>query len=203
MYSKNMKHYYKDIQGWFSKPQAKLYDEEIARAFSQAEFVEVGAWKGKSTAYMAVEIINSGKFIKLNVVDTWEGSNEAAHKRDQAIINGILYEEFCANMEPVESLINTYRMTSIEASKEFNDGQLDFVFIDASHKYKDVKQDIIHWLPKVKVGGTLGGDDIKAFKGVKRAVDELFGEGNYQQRSNEWTVKNDERTKRTFNSRTR
>jgi len=106
-------------------------------------------------------------------------------------------------MEPVESLIATYRMTSIEASKEFNDGQLDFVFIDASHKYKDVKQDIIHWLPKVKVDGTLGGDDIKAFKGVKRAVDELFGEGNYQQRSNEWTVKNDERTKRNFHSRTR
>ena len=185
-----MKHYYKDIQGWFSKLQAKLYDKEIARAFSQAQFVEVGAWKGKSTAYMAVGIINSGKFIKLNIVDTWKGSNEVSHKRDQAIIDGTLYEEFCANMEPVKYLINTYRMTSIEASKEFNDCQLDFVFIDASHKYEDVRQDIIHWLPKVKVGGTLAGDDFhKDFPGVKRAVNEMFGEDNYQQIKNQWIVK--------------
>jgi predicted O-methyltransferase YrrM len=184
-----MKHYYKNIQGWFYRTQKGIYDEEIARADDHSQFVEIGAWKGKSTAYMAVEIINSGKSIKLNTVDTWEGSNEAAHKRDQAIIDGILYEEFCANMVPVESVVTAIRMTSIEASKEFNDGQLDFVFIDASHKYEDVKQDIIHWLPKVKVGGTLGGDDIKAFKGVKRAVDEVLGEGNYQQRSNQWVIK--------------
>ena len=47
------------------------------------------------------------------------------------------------------------------------DHSLDFVFLDASHEYKDVKDDIEHWLPKVKIGGTLGGDDMN-WKGVGR-----------------------------------
>ena len=52
------------------------------------------------------------------------------------------------------------------------DHSLDFVFLDESHEYKDVKDDIEHWLPKVKIGGTLGGDDMN-WKGVRRVEDTL------------------------------
>ena len=41
----------------------------------------------------------------------------------------------------------------------YENNSLDFVLIDASHKYIDVKEDIISWLPKVKKGGYLIGDD--------------------------------------------
>ena len=37
---------------------------------------------------------------------------------------------------------------------------MDFVFIDASHKYADVKDDINHWLPKVRENGMLAGDHV-------------------------------------------
>jgi len=72
-------------------------------------------------------------------------------------------------------VINPIRTTSIEASKLYEDNSLDFVFIDASHKYVDVKDDIKSWLPKVRKGGILAGDDI-IWGGVEKAVKELLPE---------------------------
>lgn len=66
-----MKHYYKNIQGWFGARE--LYRAVVGEFESGSRFVEIGAWKGQSTAFMAVEIINSGKQIEFNVVDTWQG----------------------------------------------------------------------------------------------------------------------------------
>jgi hypothetical protein len=56
------------------------------------------------------------------------------------------------------------------------DGTLDFVFIDASHAYEEVKADIKCWAPKVKPNGwILGHDYCERWDGVRRAVDELLG----------------------------
>jgi len=74
------------------------------------------------------------------------------------------------------------RKTSREAASEFEDGELDFVFIDAIHFYEYVKEDIELWLPKIRTGGIIAGDDYGLEKfneidgGVKRAVDEAFGD---------------------------
>lgn len=56
------------------------------------------------------------------------------------------------------------------------DRTLDFVFIDASHIYLDVRRDIMVWGPKVRDDGfILGHDYCKRWPGVRRAVDELLG----------------------------
>jgi hypothetical protein len=62
---------------------------------------------------------------------------------------------------------------SIEASKLFNDKFFDCVYIDGDHDYEPVKQDILHWMPKVKDGGHISGHDYH-FEGVRKALDELF-----------------------------
>lgn len=66
---------------------------------------------------------------------------------------------------------------SIKAAELFPDRNFDFVFIDASHEYVDVKADIAAWRSKVKPGGWILGHDYhpKDFRGVVRAVDEAFG----------------------------
>ena len=63
-------------------------------------------------------------------------------------------------------------LASARAAEFVDDLSLDFVYIDASHEYEDVKTDILSWVPKVKVGGLVAGHDIGC-EGVKRAVDEL------------------------------
>jgi hypothetical protein len=48
---------------------------------------------------------------------------------------------------------------SSNAVKQFQDGFFDFIYIDANHMFKHVKQDIELWYPKVKNGGVFGGHD--------------------------------------------
>ena len=62
------------------------------------------------------------------------------------------------------------RKTSEDAVSYISD-DLDFVYIDANHRYSFVKQDIECWYPKIREGGILGGHDFgTAHKGVSDAV---------------------------------
>jgi hypothetical protein len=63
-----MEHIYQQPQfgeDWFTYPE--FYSQIVDRFSSGSKFVEVGSWKGKSSAYMAVEIANSGKDIELAI----------------------------------------------------------------------------------------------------------------------------------------
>jgi hypothetical protein len=80
---------------------------------------------------------------------------------------------------------NVVRKTSEDASKMYPDGYFDLIYIDAVHTYACVKQDIHLWLPKVKAGGILCGDDYTSnFPGVIRAVKELFPDGKHSVHNN-------------------
>lgn len=166
-----MEHFYETVPGWFNFQAT--YDLMLEKAPPVAHFVEVGAWKGRSAAYMAVNIINSGKSIRFDVVDTWLGSG-AEHDHDQDLKDGRLYEVFLEHVAPVLDHINPVRATSAEAAAGYEDASLDLVFIDAAHDYDSVCSDIRAWLPKVKPGGYIGGDD-HAHEPVSRAVLDCLG----------------------------
>lgn len=169
-----MNHFFENIQGWFQFHNIYLRAVQEAPQ-SGAHFVEVGAWKGKSTAFLAVEIANSGKQIKFDVVDTWRGSEEPYHQADPMVIADTLYDHFLNNLSPAAGFFNPVRGRSIEVSNQYADNSLDLVMLDASHDYENVKADILAWWPKVKVGGVIAGDDYQGdFMGVVNAVNELF-----------------------------
>jgi len=166
-----MQHFYEKIQGWFNFEG--LYTEIVNTFDSGSKFVEIGCWKGKSTAYMATEIINSNKDIEFYCVDTWKGSEEL--KGDKSVIEDTLYDEFLNNLKPAISTIKPMRLSSLEAANNFKDGFFDFIFIDASHDYENVKKDILAWYPKLKPTGIISGHDYqRGFPGVMKAVDEVF-----------------------------
>ena len=64
---------------------------------------------------------------------------------------------------------------SVVAAKDY-ERQFDLVFIDGDHSYKGCKEDILAWMPLVKLGGWLSGHDYRTDLdfGVKQAVDEMF-----------------------------
>jgi len=164
-------HYYQDLEGFFDFQDA--YKLAIDTTANGGMFVEVGSWKGQSAAFMGVEIVNSGKDIKLYCVDTWAGSDE--HVTDDDVILGTLYDRFLENTRPVKDVVVPIRKTSVEAAKEFLDGTVDFVFIDAAHDYDNVLADILAWWPKVRPMGMIGGHDFNDFNpGVIKAVTENF-----------------------------
>ena len=177
-----MNHFYQTIPGHFN--YENVYRDMIAFSpeHTEEKFVEIGVWKGKSVSFAGVEIFNSGKKIKLDAVDTWEGSpGESILMEDESLVNGTLYNEFIVNTVPVRNIVTPVKMSSVEAAKLYPDNSLFFVFIDGSHLYEAVKEDILAWLPKVKSGGFIGGHDIdqpEEFNGVRKAVDELIGPHN-------------------------
>lgn len=172
-----MKHIYNQEsfgEDWFD--YAELYKSFVNSLEDGSSIVEVGSWKGKSAAYLAVEILNSKKNIKLYCVDTWMGSSE--HKGHHLVMQDKLYQLFMDNIKPLLKVIKPIRKESVDASSMFENNSLDAVFIDAEHSYDAVKQDIAAWYPKVKNGGILAGHDyVNYYPGVIRAVDEMFPSG--------------------------
>lgn len=157
-----MQHFADHLPGWFGPQDMCFYQMIVDQAPSSAHFVEVGSWKGRSSAYMTVAIVNSGKNIRFDCVDTWLGSEEhqlGQSFEDASVVQGTLFADFLHNMKPVQKYYRAVRKPSTEAAELYRDQSLDFVFLDAAHDYENVKSDIKSWLPKTKQGGILAGHD--------------------------------------------
>lgn len=57
------------------------------------------------------------------------------------------------------------RKTSMDALADFEDGRLDFVYIDGNHSDPWVTDDIREWAKKVRVGGVVSGHDYARIDG--------------------------------------
>lgn len=138
--------------------------------------VEVGVWKGELSKLFY------GVASKLTLVDPWKVEwNHFMHA-------GFQYEctmgepsktqdeldEMCRNVGEAMPHATILRMSSEEASSLFERKSLDFVFIDAIHLCDYCRADISYWLPKIRPGGMLAGDDyVPSHNAVSKAVDEL------------------------------
>lgn len=179
----DMEHFYKDIYGWFSFEQ--IYRDALAEAKDGARFVEVGTWYGRSAAFMAVEIANSGKQIDFYCVDTWKGSSDEAWMTDHLRpLGGSCRHLFDAVMAKggVSHIVKPIEKPSVVAAADFEDESLDFVLIDAGHDYDNVRADVRAWLPKVKPGGVIAGDDLD-WPGVLIGVAETIPRGQIVMRN--------------------
>jgi hypothetical protein len=155
---------YQSIEGWFDFED--IYELALRRCGSKpARFVEIGAYKGRSTCYMAEQVRESGRDIRFDVVDTFSGDDDVGH--------GDLWPQFAANLERAGLLsrITPHRRVSPEAANAFADQSLDFVFIDARHTFDAVSQDLAAWWPKLRPGALMAGHDYYDAPGVKAAVE--------------------------------
>jgi predicted O-methyltransferase YrrM len=176
-------HFYESIQGWFDFQD--IYTQVVQEASDGSKFVEVGSWLGRSAAFMAVEIANSGKKIDFYAVDTWRGSAE--HTGVVAKNGGSVREIFDSNMERggVGQIVKPVEAPSVEAAERFADGSLDFVFVDASHDFVNVFADVRAWYPKVKPGGVIAGHDI-GWGGLLAAVQQRVPARSIKERVTSW-----------------
>lgn len=176
-------HFWQNIDGFFHC--APLYRRVIEEASDGARFVEVGVWRGQSAAFMGVEIARSGKQIQHHAVDSFEGTPDGTPRPDtimgalfeQLGVPDALYEGCVLALAPVAEHVRVVRAMSSDAAREFEGGSLDFVFLDADHSEAGVRADILAWLPKVRPGGLLAGDDYchpDVGDGVRLAVDALL-----------------------------
>lgn len=165
---------------WFTYPQ--FYDWLAERC---RDVVEVGSWKGFSTAHLAKALKRRPDRGWLHAVDVWH--NAGAYwgdfqKRFPGDTGEHLYQTFLTHLMAydVQDVVIPYRMPSLIAATVFKaQGKMfDAVFIDGDHSYAAVRSDILAWLPLVRPGGILAGHDYNN-RHVRRAVDELLPAVNH------------------------
>lgn len=175
-----MEHYIFDNpqfgENWFTYPH--LYSFVVNKFPTGSRFVELGCWKGMSAAFMGVEIINSGKDIKLDCIDIWSESSYLGEGLQKEFGDNLM-NIFLNNIKPVSAVINVKRKDSSSAAADYDNKSVDFVFIDADHSYEGVKKDILAWLPKVKSGGILAGHDYAWTEEIRAAVRDTIGDGDF------------------------
>lgn len=133
------------------------------------QLVEIGSYVGDSTKVFAMN------FDKVIAIDPWENGYDESDASSYQYEMSIIESQFDSMRKDFDN-IKKMKMTGVAAAQLFEDESLDIVYIDAVHQYKNVKQDIMNWYPKVKIGGIIAGHDYQSsFQGVIDAVDESFG----------------------------
>lgn len=129
--------------------------EDLARLFGSLGF-ERGAEIGVETGNYAEVLCKANPEGHLICVDPWtpyKGYRDhvGAEKLDR------FFEETQQRLEPYD--VTFMREFSVPASKQIDDGSLDFVFLDANHDFKHIAEDLCAWVPKVRAGGVVAGHD--------------------------------------------
>lgn len=182
-----MNHFYQEIDGYSSfDNQGELMKfmlpgvEMKSDPSDRFRMAEIGVYKGRCTAMWNVMIRNwlkdSKKFQygEYYAIDHFQGSEEHCKGIDY-------YHQTLNNLAPLLELnSDQYQLSiinndSVSQSSKYPDKHFDIVYIDASHDYHSVCADIDAWLPKVKPGGFLCGDDYTdGWLGVQVAVNDRF-----------------------------
>ena len=118
----------------------------------KSKAVEVGTFSGENAVLM------SCYFSDVFTVDPWTNgydSNDHASNADMAEVKRVYFERTAdfVNVSHIE-------LPSVEASKQFTDGDVDFVYLDGNHKTDALVEDIDAWKPKIRKGGIIAGHDI-------------------------------------------
>jgi hypothetical protein len=132
---------------------------------------KVGAEIGTASGEYLKVLCDSNPNMLFYAVDVWkpyEGYIDFVHQEtfDK------MYRDFKKQMRNVLNY-KVVKKFSMDAVKQFEDGYLDFVYIDANHQEPFITQDIEAWSEKVKSGGIVSGHDYNRVKqvDVKKAVD--------------------------------
>lgn len=140
--------------------------------------VEIGVLRGEFSK-LIIDILQPRK---LHLVDPWEIGHDKNDTRTEqrpglptaysdqncyTHISNIFSEQISS------SQVELHRMFSYDAVDLFQDKYFDFIYIDATHFYEPVMEDIKNYFPKLKDTGILCGHDYGGYwKEVTKAVND-------------------------------
>jgi len=124
--------------------------------------VELGTFHGE----FAARVLAGWNGRRLNLIDPYRHFQDGEYVDGCAIDHQtgkpVDFEEmFCATHALLKDFPPAYfiRQTSAAACPQFDDLSLDFIYVDANHSPKSVREDIGLWWPKLQHGGVMGLHD--------------------------------------------
>jgi predicted O-methyltransferase YrrM len=156
--------------GWFNHGPQVL---ELLDLYKPKVVVELGSWLGASAIAMARSVRRWGGTV--TCVDTWAGEldedgGSPSGKNPLMILS-------CARAmidAGVSASIRLIPATTSDAAQHWKE-PIDFLYVDADHSYSGCMTDLLKWVPHVKPGGLIAGDDYHhpRYPGVQMAWDEF------------------------------
>lgn len=143
---------------------------------SDQAIVEIGSFKGMSTAHLAAGS-KDGYGAPVFAVDAWDlpGNVYGKHGYSAPIVR----EEFEAQLRQVKlwSRVTPIRGFSIEVASAWSGPSVGLLFIDGDHAERSVRGDVEAWTPHLAEHHVVAFDDIDTPRnpGVRAVVDTLVG----------------------------
>lgn len=149
------------IEGWLSEAQGRALHQAAAHASGRGAIVEIGSWKGRSTAWLAHGARERG--LRVLAVDPHVNSREDPHART--------FEAFQENLRRagVREVVDPLVMSSAEAVRLVT-APVELLFVDGDHSVEGARRDAELWLPRVMAGGTVLFHDVatSGYSGPRR-----------------------------------
>jgi hypothetical protein len=149
---------------------------------------EVGVWEG----HLSKTLLKTYRDLSLIMVDRWQPYSDeelsVLRRRVNKNYKDVGHQQLIAALDATQEFWNR-RMVVVSDSILAADNvqeELDFVYLDAGHRYEDVAADLKAWYPNVRAGGVICGHDYKQDPddyrfGVVKAVNEFCDQYKYKQ----------------------
>jgi len=179
----------KDLQGWGG---THPIFEKLINDLTPSTIIEIGTWKGQSALHMASILKRKNIKCKIYCVDTWLGVLGDVIENENNNPNWLLkknhypqiYQQFISNVkwENLDEYIVPCPNTSDIYYHYFNFIKLkaDLIYIDGSHLFENVYNDIKNYSKLLNPKGVIFGDDYTFAKDVRNAVEKYCYENNKQ-----------------------
>lgn len=140
------------------------------------DVMELGAFCGLSAWGMAI----TAKHV--TSIDTFSAATDG-QRQTRELTTLEAYKQATARFNNVTFVVATSEIAArdpycgVAQTTDAPPSEFDFIFIDATHTYEELKLDIQRWWPKLRSGGVMAFHDYKHdnYPGVQQAVDEIFG----------------------------
>ncbi len=152
---------------------------------------EIGVWKGEFSQLLT-EVVRPRE---LYLVDPWlmPSDDRQVLQRDKIGVSLNIHGapvqgqsdlddiyQYVQDRFQTSPVVHIIKSTSEGAAEHVANNSLDWVYLDGSHYYHDVKRDLELWTPKLRSTGILCGDDYywrdpEGEYSVRRAVTEYIG----------------------------
>ncbi len=159
------------VQNDFSPIGTKMHSrrEWLIDIWRDAGFkrgLEIGVWRGE----FSERILRGMPEVHLHLIDPWD-VYEHSHRTKEGQARD--YQRTIERLEPYKERYTIHKAYSQDVANKFENGSLDFLFIDGDHSFEGCVLDLINYVPKVRKGGLVAVHDYLPMRraGVIEAVD--------------------------------
>lgn len=153
-----------------------MLDDNVVKGLAQCVVaanattcVEIGSFIGTGSSMILGGLMAARKGV-LYCVDTFDINLKSFQGVDASHL-----DQFTANvtMMGFAPFLRVLKGKSVDVAASFA-SVADLIYIDANHSEASVKADIAAWLPRLRAGGIMCGDDYTGGDTVRRAVQALL-----------------------------